>query len=72
MEKVNTLTAGQYFGEKSIEENRNRAATVIVDDNEELITATLTRTHYISVVGKAHRQAKEKEAELLRPFSALS
>lgn len=33
--------------------------------------ASLTRQDYISIVGKAHRLAKEKESDFLRPFSAL-
>ena len=65
--EVANYGAGKYFGEKSIEENMPRAATIIVK-SEECILASLTRANYVSAVGDAFKLIREEEILLMRRF----
>ena len=45
---------GKSFGEKSIDDNKPRAATVYVR-SKEIIVAELTRVDYIKVIGSSFK-----------------
>lgn len=67
LENVGERSSGEYFGEKAIDEEAPRAATICVE-SEKCIVATLTRDDYKKTVGDAITQHKEKEADLLSSF----
>ncbi len=54
MKEIAQIGAGKSFGEKSIDENKPRAATVYVRSNV-ILVAELTRTDYIKVIGNSFK-----------------
>jgi hypothetical protein len=65
------MKAGKSFGEKSIEENLPRAATVFVK-SENIIVAVLDRKDYKKVIGDSFRKHQEEQVTMLSKFRVLS
>jgi CRP-like cAMP-binding protein len=54
MKEVAQFGPGKSFGEKSIEENKPRAATVYVK-SKTILVAELTRMDYLKVIGNSFK-----------------
>lgn len=54
MKEIAQMTAGKSFGEKSIDEDKPRAATVYVR-SKTILVAELTRVDYIKVIGNSFK-----------------
>jgi len=54
LKEVTQFGSGRSFGEKAIEENKPRSATVYVR-SEEIVVATLTRNNYLKVIGDSYK-----------------
>ena len=62
---------GKSFGEKSIEENKPRAATVYVR-SQNMIVATLNRTDYKKVIGDSFKSQMDLAIRILKNFVIFS
>jgi len=58
MVEVAQFKAGQSFGEKSIEEDKPRAATVYVK-SDNIIVAVLTKKDYKHVIGESFKKHQQ-------------
>lgn len=54
MKEVSNIGPGKYFGEKSIEDDKPRAATVYVR-SDTILVAELTRADYIKIIGNSFK-----------------
>ena len=71
MRPIGNGFVGEFFGEKAIEENTYRAATVLVN-SETCLVASLTKNDYVAAVGDAFKNLRDKEIAVLRNFGLLN
>lgn len=71
MTETAVFKAGKSFGEKAIEENKPRAATVYVK-SDSILVAVLTKSDYKKVIGDAIIRQQEKQIDKFLTFNALS
>jgi CRP-like cAMP-binding protein len=71
MKEVTQLDAGKSFGEKAIEEDKPRAATVYCR-SQNVVLATLTRHDYHKVIGDSFRSQMDLAIKCMRQFEIFT
>jgi CRP-like cAMP-binding protein len=64
------LQDGKIFGEKALDNDKPRAATVFVK-SKQMLACTLIKADYVRVMGSSYKQNEDMQVSVLKSFACL-